>query len=195
MMSMQLPPTPQPQRLSRAQLILGLYGTLALAGVLVGAYRGDANVYTLPGDEATLGRLLASPLVGVGFGLGVVFLTRLSVHRFEWARVLHREFRSLLGPLSEFEILLLALASSVGEEFFFRGALLPAIGIWASSGVFALLHIGPGKRYLPWTLSAFVIGLAMSILAQRMGDLGAPIAAHFTINFMNLRHITRYELL
>jgi membrane protease YdiL (CAAX protease family) len=192
---MQLPPSSQPRRLSRAQLVLGLYGALALSGVLVGAYRGDANVYTLPRVPATPLRFALSPLAGASVGLLVVFLSRLAVHRFEWARLLHREFRALLGPLGAAEIFLLALASSVGEEFFFRGALLPAIGIWASSGVFALLHIGPGRRDLPWTISAFVVGLAMSALALSLGDLGAPIAAHFTINFMNLRHISRYELL
>jgi membrane protease YdiL (CAAX protease family) len=109
--------------------------------------------------------------------------------------MLHREFRALLGPLSGSEIFLLAFASSVGEEIFFRGALLPALHIWASSAVFALLHIGPGRRYLPWTVSALGVGLVMSGLALWLGDLGAPIAAHFTINFMNLRHISRYEVL
>ncbi|HJZ85382.1 MAG TPA: CPBP family intramembrane glutamic endopeptidase [Polyangia bacterium] len=191
----QLPPTPQPPRLGRAQLVLGLYAALALAGVLTGGYRGDANVYTLPGAKTGPLKLALSPLCGVALGLFVVFLSRLAVHRFEWARLLHREFRALLGELGQAEILLLALASSVGEEVFFRGALLPAIGIWASSAVFALLHIGPGRRYLPWTVSAFLMGLAMSVLARWLGDLGAPIAAHFTINFMNLRHITSHELL
>jgi membrane protease YdiL (CAAX protease family) len=192
---MRLPPSPQPSRLSRAQLVLGLYGALAIAGIVVGAYRGDANVYTLPGHAAGPGQLALSPLCGIAVGLLVVFLSRLAVHRFEWARLLHREFRALLGPLGDAETFLLALASSVGEEVFFRGALLPAIGIWASSIVFALLHIGPGRRYLPWTVSAFVLGLAMSELARGLGDLGAPIAAHFTINYLNLRHISRYELM
>jgi membrane protease YdiL (CAAX protease family) len=187
--------SPQRERLSRAQLVVSLYGALALAGVLVGAARGDANIYTLPGTRARVPILLVSPLVGLLAGLLVVFLSRLAVHRFEWARLLHREFRALLGPLGFAEGFLLALGSSVGEELFFRGALMPALGIWASSAIFALLHIGPGRRYLPWTVSAFAVGLAMGGLALKLGDLGAPIAAHFTINFLNLRHISRYELL
>jgi membrane protease YdiL (CAAX protease family) len=186
--------SPQPSRLGRAQVVLGLYGALALAGLVVGGYRGDANVYTLPGRVPSLPRMILSPLVGVGLGLVIVFLSRLAVHRTEWARLLHREFRALLGPLGAGEIVCLALGSSVGEEVFFRGALLPAIGIWASSAVFALLHIGPGRRFLPWTVSAFALGAIMALVAQWLGDLGAPIVAHFTINFMNLRHISRYEL-
>jgi membrane protease YdiL (CAAX protease family) len=191
---MRLRPSPKPSRLGRAQLVVGLYGTLALAAILVGAYRGDANVYTLPGAHTPPYVHALSPLVGVAIGLVIVFLSRLAVHRFEWARMLHREFRGLLGPLGRSEIVLLALASSVGEEFFFRGALLPAIGLAASSGVFALLHIGPGRQYLPWTLSAFVMGALMALSAQGLGDLGAPIAAHFTINFMNLRYISEHEI-
>src|SRR5262245_6126275 len=97
----QLPATPSQPRLSRAQLVLGLYGTLALAGILVGWTRGDANVYTLPGRSLSAFRFVLSPLLGVVLGLGVVFLSRLAVHRFEWARLLHREFRGLLGPLRE----------------------------------------------------------------------------------------------
>jgi membrane protease YdiL (CAAX protease family) len=174
--------------------VLGLYGTLALAGVLVGAYRGDANVYTLPGAPATPTRLLLSIGIGIVFGLGVVALSRVCVRRFEWARLLHREFRALLGPLGRAELVALALGSSVGEEVFFRGALLPATGIWISSAVFALLHIGPSRRYLPWTASALLVGLAMAGLALATGDLGAPIAAHFTINFLNLRHIAHHEV-
>jgi membrane protease YdiL (CAAX protease family) len=57
--------------------------------------------------------------------------------------------------------------------------------------VFALLHVGPGKRFLPWTVSALVLGVAFGWLAAWTGSLGAPLVAHFTINFMNLRHIVK----
>jgi membrane protease YdiL (CAAX protease family) len=193
-MRQELPATPQPSRLSRAHVFLLLYGALAIGGISMGVYRNDPNIYT-SGDRSTPARLLTSPLVGIACGLAVVFLSRLAVHRFEWARMLHREFRGLLGTLSGSEILLLAAASSIGEEIFFRGALLGAIGLFASAIVFATLHVGPGFRYLPWTISAFFMGLLMSGLYLWMGDLGGPIAAHFTINFLNLRHISQHELL
>src|SRR5262245_22754733 len=122
----QLPPTPQPPLLSRAQIVMGLYGSLALAGVLVGAYRGDANVYTLPGTVTTPIRLVASPILGFGLGLAIVLASRLAVRRYAWARMLHQDFRALLGPLGDSEIIVLALGSSIGEGVFFRGVLLPA---------------------------------------------------------------------
>jgi len=84
---------------------------------------------------------------------------------------------------------ILALASSIGEELLFRGALMPWLGIWLQAAIFALLHVGPGRRFLPWTVSAFVLGLLFGALAQWTGNLGGPIAAHFAINFLNLRYI------
>ena len=96
--------------------------------------------------------------------------------------------------LTDLEIVVLAIASSVGEELFFRGALMPSIGVWASSGVFALLHIGPRGRYLPWTIGSFVAGLLFSELYRWSGDLSGPVLPHFTVNFLNLRHVAQYEL-
>jgi membrane protease YdiL (CAAX protease family) len=182
----------QSPRFSRSTLILGLYGALAAVGLAVSAGRGRVDVYRLPGSTSL--RLVLSPFLGVAVGLGVVFLTRYSVHTFEWARRLHRSFRGLLGNLHARDVLILALASSVGEEVFFRGALLPWIGLVPSTLIFALLHIGPGWRYLPWTATAFLVGLGLGAMFTAMGDLGGPIAAHFTVNFLNLGYILRVEL-
>ena len=180
--------------MSRAGLILALYGGLAAIAVVIAAVRGDFNIYLLEGVETSPLRLAASLAIGVAIGLAFVFLSRLAVHRFSWARQLHRDFRGILGKLSSKEILILAVASSVGEELLFRGALLPWLGLWPQAVIFALLHIGPGARFLPWTLSSFGIGVLFGYLYLWTGDLGAPIAAHFVINYLNLHFIARVEL-
>jgi uncharacterized protein len=177
---------------SRASLIGALYASLAALALVIGVARGDADIYRLAGSEPW--KLAFSPLLGVVVGLGVVFASRLCVHRFDWARRLHRDFRGLLGDLHARDIFILAAASSVGEELLFRGALLPWIGLFPSTIVFALLHVGPGTRFLPWTASAFLVGLLFGGLYVLLGDLGAPIAAHFTINYLNLNYIVRVEL-
>jgi len=181
-----------PERISRAALVLGLYGALALLAVGIGAVRGNLNIVQLPGS--TPERFLLGPLLGIAVGLLVVFLTRLTVHRFDWARRLHRSFRGLLGSLGARDVLVLGLASSIGEELFFRGAMLPWLGLWGSALVFALLHIGPGVRYLPWTLSAFIMGVVLGEMFIVLGDLSGPVVAHFTINYLNLGYITRVDL-
>jgi hypothetical protein len=179
--------------LGRAQLVIGLYGALALLAILVSAGRGDPDPYRLD-DDVTALWLLLSLLIGLAIGLFVVALTRLVTRRYGWARSLHRDFRELLGPLAMRDIIILAGASSIGEELLFRGALLPWIGVWPQALIFALLHVGPGRRFLPWTVSALVLGVALGYVAAATDNLGAPIVAHFTINLMNLRYIVRVEL-
>jgi membrane protease YdiL (CAAX protease family) len=180
-------------RIGPSTLIAGFYAALGVGAVAWGAARGDADIYRLAGHTSPL-RMLVSPFIGVIVGVGVVLIWRLAVRRMTWARRLHQEFRHVLGPLSPGQIFVLALASSVGEELFFRGAMMPSIHLWPSAAVFALPHIGPGLRFLPWTVSAFAMGLMMGVLFSSIGDLGAPIAAHFTINYLNLHHITENEL-
>jgi uncharacterized protein len=178
--------TSPPPPLSRASLVIGLYASMGIVAFLIAAGRGDPDLYRLGGDPEAW-QLGAGPVLGGMLGLGVVGLTRLATRQFQWARDLHVSFHDLLGPLTGREIVILALASSIGEELLFRGALLPWVGVWLQAVVFALLHIGPGRRFLPWTASALVLGLAFGYLAQWTGNLGGPIAARAgdtpTMNF------------
>lgn len=179
--------------MSRSGLILALYGGLALTAILISAGRHDVDIYRIAGTS-TSSWLVLSPLLGLAIAALVIALSRLVVKRYAWGRSLHRDFRHLLGPLTTREILILALASSIGEELLFRGALLPWIGLWPQAIIFALLHVGPGSRFLPWTASALVMGVVFGWMYQYTGDLGGPIVAHFTINFVNLRFIARTDL-
>jgi len=79
----------------------------------------------------------------------------------------------------------------LGEEMLFRGLLQPAIGIVWSSLIFGLLHVGPDRRYAPWTLMAIGMGFAFGGLHYYTGNLLAPILAHFTINHFNLTAIAK----
>jgi membrane protease YdiL (CAAX protease family) len=169
-------------------MVIGLYAAMGIVAFVIAAGRGDPDLYRLGGDPARW-QLALGPVFGAALGLAVVGLTRLATKQFQWARELHASFRDLLGPLTGREIVILAIASAIGEELLFRGALLPWLGVWWQGIVFALLHVGPGRRFLPWTASALVLGIAFGGLAQWTGNLGGPIAAHFVINFLNLRFI------
>ncbi|HEV7559726.1 MAG TPA: CPBP family intramembrane glutamic endopeptidase [Kofleriaceae bacterium] len=177
----------EPAPLSRATLVIGLYSAMAIVAVIFAAGRGDPDLYRL--GSATSTWLALGPVAGFALGGIVVASTRVATRQFQWARDLRSSFRDLLGPLTGREILILALASSIGEELLFRGALLPWLGVWWQAVIFALLHVGPGRRFLPWTASAFVLGVAFGELAIQTHNLGGPIAAHFAINFWNLRYI------
>ncbi|MEK6609033.1 MAG: CPBP family intramembrane glutamic endopeptidase [Myxococcota bacterium] len=177
---------------SRSALVLTLYGGLTLAAFVWRAALGDPNALLHPRVDARFTPI--APLAGLATGLAFVGLSRFAVVRLAWARRLHGEFRAVLGPLDGREILLIALASSIGEECFFRGAMLPTLGLAASSAIFALLHVGPGWRYLPWTASALVMGLITGVAFEHFGELSSPIVAHFTINYLNLRHIVATDV-
>lgn len=177
-----------PPPLSRATLVIGLYAAMGIVAFLIAAGRGDPDLYRLGGQPEGW-KLGAGPAIGALVGLSVVGLTRVATRQWQWARDLHTSFHDLLGPLTSREIVILALASSVGEELLFRGALLPWMGVWVQGAIFACLHIGPGRRFVPWTVSALVLGLAFGFLAKWTGNLGGPIAAHFVINFLNLKFI------
>ncbi|MBL9003989.1 MAG: CPBP family intramembrane metalloprotease [Myxococcales bacterium] len=200
---------------SRAGRVAAFYAALTASAVLWGALRGHPNVLLFDAEptlSASLhashraAQLVSSAAIGVAVGLLLVVLTRILHARYDWARVLHSEFNDVLGPLSDREILLFAAASAIGEEFLFRGALLLhlkalapgiaglALAIFGSAAIFALLHIGPGARFLPWTLSSFVVGLLLAVVYVALGDLIAPIAIHFTVNALNLKDIVRRQL-
>jgi membrane protease YdiL (CAAX protease family) len=45
----------------------------------------------------------------------------------------------------------------------------------------------------PATVFAFLVGLALGALAAWSGSILAPVIAHFLINFLNIRWLTRPE--
>ena len=124
----------------------------------------------------TVGAAVTLPLglgAGVSLGLGISVLSVWLARRAGWARRLMSEFRSLLGGLSPRDILLIAALSSVGEEMFFRGILLPGLGhvlsspwlgLAASSLIFGLLHVPASLRMVPWTLQAVAMGFLLGFL-------------------------------
>ena len=182
-------------RLKTAAII---YGALAALAVAVGFARDNIDIYHHP--QGVMIHYFSFPIAlligcaaGVLFGLLVAYATRYSVYRFAWARTLHLEFRGLFGPLTGIDIFGYAAISAIAEELFFRGALQPAVGIVPTSIIFGLLHIAPGKRFLPWPIQALIMGFALGGLFWLTGNLIAPVAAHFTINYQNLHFINRYN--
>ena len=170
-------------------MVVGFYGALGAAAVVFSAGRGDPDLFRLD-DDVSVGALLAGPPVGIALGLLVVVVTGWLGRNTGWGRALEAAFRDLLGPLTTRDAFVLAAASSIGEELVFRGALLPWLGLWPQAILFALLHVGPGWKFLPWTLSALVLGVVLGGVSFQLGSIGAAIAAHFTINYLNLRRIT-----
>jgi membrane protease YdiL (CAAX protease family) len=83
-------------------------------------------------------------------------------------------------------LILVAVFSGVGEETFFRGAVQQEFGIVVASLLFGLVHVGPDRRYLLWTLWAVLAGFLFGGLYDLTGGLLAPILAHTAHNAATL---------
>ncbi|HVI04258.1 MAG TPA: hypothetical protein VM869_36465, partial [Enhygromyxa sp.] len=105
-------PKPTP---ARAKVVASFYLGLALVGFLWHAISQEDNDFWRAADTTVI-ELLWTPVLGLALGLVVVAGFRVLERWFAWLPALHREFRSILGRPSGSEILLLAAASSLGEE-------------------------------------------------------------------------------
>ncbi|MCL4266397.1 MAG: CPBP family intramembrane metalloprotease [Anaerolineae bacterium] len=78
--------------------------------------------------------------------------------------------------------LILALATGIGEEILFRGALQPVLGLGVTAVLFALVHVQYGLL-TPATLALLIIGLVLGILRQRYST-SLAIFVHAGYNFV-----------
>ncbi|MDI6819435.1 MAG: CPBP family intramembrane metalloprotease [Candidatus Hodarchaeaceae archaeon] len=76
------------------------------------------------------------------------------------------------------------------EEIFFRGLLIPRIGLAPSAITFGLAHV-VGYRALSEVVVATVFGLALGWLFLSSGSLLGPWLAHALANVVAMEHIHR----
>lgn len=178
-----------PERSISLAYAIVFYGFLALcAGVWI-HFKGPRPIVEMFATHD----LGWSILIGTGIGLGCVFLSWVSLKIFPWARLLEEEFGWMLGEQPRGDILVLAIASGMAEEIFFRGAMQPHLGLWGTSAVFGAIHFPINDRYRGWPVFAFVMGVLLGWEFQVTGTLWAPILTHTTVNFCNLWSIvTKY---
>lgn len=184
-----MPPEARPPLVAPA---LGLYGTLlAVAVAWRWGLHGESILYASeaaareglhPARDLALGAALA----------GVAVLGSLLAERYTaWARRVADELAPLVGPLSPAACLVLAAASGVGEEAFFRGALQPRVGLVAASLLFGLAHVPVTRALRAWMLEALAMGFALGWLFEATGALLAPLAAHVLVNALGLLTLRR----
>ena len=156
------------------------YAALLLAAAVVGALDGR-NAFVL-GDPALFGLV-----VGVTSACGTVALGVLLYRLLPALRRLSNELAPhLVDGAKRRDLVLVSIMSGVGEEAFFRGALQPEIGLVASSLLFGVLHVGPDRRYLVWTVWAVGAGFLFGLLYLWTGGILAPVTAHVLHNAATL---------
>jgi membrane protease YdiL (CAAX protease family) len=160
----------------------------------IGAILAAALGYDPLACEAWLGTsgwpaLLLSLGLGVGVALLTIGATRAMVPRAIWARALHADLRPVVHGQRDGALLLMAIASGIGEELLFRGLLTPLLGVVLSSCAFGLMHQVRGRARWAWAMWATLMGLVFASLFRLTGSLAGPIAAHVIVNAVNLRYL------
>ncbi len=143
-----------------------------------------------PSSGAGIG-LFAGLLIGLGVGLLLVVLSRWWTRRTAAGATLAEALAALVRGLPLGAVALLALASGVGEEMLFRGALQPQVGVVAATLLFGAAHYLPRPGLRIWAVFALLAGALFGLLFEWTGSLAAPAAAHVTVNALNLHHLAR----
>lgn len=175
---------PDPRSLVNAAVLF--YAAMSAVALFIIAAQGLGVAEAVFGLTDTAARDAA---LGAGAGLAVVGLTW-ATRRLGPVRRLNAELAALIGRLESGEIAVLAVASAVGEELLFRGALQPLLGFWPTALLFGLMHGGTRRRLWSWAIFATLAGLLLGWLTLFTGSLLAAIACHLTVNFWNLHAMT-----
>jgi membrane protease YdiL (CAAX protease family) len=171
-------------------ILLAAYGVAATAsvGICVALGRNPLQCDAWLGTRGPASWLLSLGL-GVILGATTTFATRALVRRYRWARALHRGLRPAVLGAGNGSLAAVAFASAAGEELLFRGLLVPAVGVVASSVVFGALHQMRGRARWGWMAWATVMGLLFGSVFAATGSLAGPLVAHMAINHANLRFL------
>ena len=132
-------------------------------------------------------------LAGLGIALGLVALSRVATSQLRPARELEKRLARWLGVVDLRQALAVAALSGISEELFFRILLLQILGPLGSTLVFALLHVGPGRVFLLWTLMAGGVGALFAAMVTSGWGLLAVALAHAGLNAINLRRLGSLE--
>ncbi len=145
--------------------------------------------------QAIARSLATDCLLGLASAAVIVLGWELAERRSAAAAKVGSQLRSMLSGLTPSEAVGLALLSGVSEELFFRGAVQGSWqGVWGllgATGLFAVLHGGPGKHFRWWTLFAAFAGALMGTWFLVRGNLTAPLVTHVLVNGFQLLRTAR----
>lgn len=144
----------------------------------------------------TAGQPLATQIMlGLVFGITIAVFVLFPLLKARFFAQLRNFIREVLGQIrpTAFDLLLVALFAGFGEELFFRATLQPALGLWVTSLIFALGHVGisftPAK--LAFAVFVFAMGLLLGTIYERSGLITA-IILHAAYDLIFLLAVKRF---
>jgi CAAX protease family protein len=132
--------------------------------------------------DGTLRRPIITPIV-VGLLLATLFvLGALIVRTIPTVARLAEDVLGYARLGNLWIIFMITLVNGIAEEFFFRGALYAAIGVWQpvliSTVLYAFATIAGGNPVL--VFAAVVLGTVVALQRRASGGILAPILTHIT---------------
>lgn len=123
-------------------------------------------------------------VVGAGTAIGVVILNVI-LHKYlpesylDDGGINERIFHKL--PIGHIAVLTAVISFS--EEWLFRGAIQPLLGLGLTSVLFAVLHVRYIKKPVLFSV-AVLLSFILGYLYDTTGNLLVPMTAHFLIDFL-----------
>lgn len=166
-----------------------LYFALFFVAILIDQ---NQNLFQYPEvDENFQQTLIADIGIALALAVAMLLISMLLDKTVPAYRELSRLFSKLFGKLGISDCFMVSIFSALGEEFFFRGMIQAWLGLIPTSIAFGLLHTGPSKKFIPWTLFAISMGFALGLVYEWRGNLLLPVIAHFAFNFVSLAMMNR----
>ena len=134
--------------------------------------------------------------VGIGLGAGVVLwagvlfvvlVAALAVNAADGFENVPTEAPKMvlwMGSLPVLTRLMVSLSAGVVEEIFFRGFLMPRVGLVTSNVLFVLAHLSYEQPFM--LLGVALLSVAFSYLTIWRGNIWPAIAAHFLFDAIQL---------
>ena len=176
---MQLTPHSKPERhllgprfVKQAALF---YGFLVVLAALWNGLRGRGFSFA---DSVPAGVLLGFLTAAGTVSLGILLYRGVPAMR----QIAEELAPNLVDGVGRTNLVLVSLFSGIGEEALFRGAVQEEFGLVVAALVFGLVHVGPDRRYLVWTVWAIFAGFLFGALYNLSGGLLAPVIAHIAHN-------------
>ena len=163
------------------------YGAMGIAALLWRMWTpGDSILHPSPAAAARAWSMPAALGAGVAAGLVAIAVSEALTRWTKLGHALADLLAESIGPLARGDAWLLALASGLAEEMFFRGAVQAEVGIVWASLLFGAAHFLPRRELALWSVYAVAMGFGLGALYDWTGQLVAPIAAHVLVNGINL---------
>jgi len=178
-----------------ARLCLG-HAVVFAAGIALSWGACGRTPFRHPAPWLTLQPVVAassSAAIGVAFAFALSIAARAMVTRFSHARALHAELRPLARALSPAQVVLVSAFAGIAEETFFRGFLVPIVGVGIASILFGLAHRLKGSVRWLWVLWSTVGGFAFGIAFALTGSLLGAVLGHVLANAASLLFLREHD--